>query len=95
MVGFTMNSRYKEWCERRSQREEIFELLYIRSPLAQQGTLSSVDSEVKCLHLRLGVNQKGHGLFAKATAPHQISFVTAASMHGLAENQTDNHQCRS
>lgn len=67
-------------------------MLYTQSPLAQQGTLSSVDSEVKRLRLRLAVNQKGHRVFAKATAPHQISLVTAANLDELAENRTDNYQ---
>jgi len=92
LVGLAMNSRYEEWFELGPQREGIFELLYTQSPLAQQGTLSSVDSEVKRLRLRLGVNQKGHRVFAKATAPHQISLVTAANLDELAENRTDNHQ---
>ncbi|WP_312979971.1 hypothetical protein [Atlantibacter sp.] len=92
LVGLAMNSRYEEWFELGPQREGIFELLYTQSPLAQQGTLSSVDSEVKRMRLRLAVNQKGHRVFAKATAPHQISLVTAANADELAENRTDNHQ---
>lgn len=91
-VGLPMNSRYEEWCELGPQRDGFFELLYTQSPLAQQGNLPATDREVKRLRLRLAVNQAGHRVFAKATAPHQISLVTAANAQALAENRTDNHQ---